>query len=230
MSEVTACIPTWNEEQYIGHCLNCLRDKIDYIIILDEASTDRTLEIVQKTLEGFDYKVVRRTENRFFEKHSEERNYLTSLAPTDWVLHSDADELWLPELLEKGKEIIKVGLESCDPSVAAYRFPRINLPDFYNYPDYQVRLFNKDRVKWVGSIHQIPIDIITGKQIDQGNCIVSLPYPILHLPRTLDRQLKNYIKFTEENLKCLELDKDSKSRKERIESMRNDLGALMRRF
>lgn len=82
---ISAVILTKNEEQNIKKCLESIR-WCDEIIIIDDNSFDRTLEIAKK------YKTIIYT-NHLNNDFSTQRNLGLSKAKNEWVLFVDADEI-----------------------------------------------------------------------------------------------------------------------------------------
>lgn len=91
---VTVVIPVFNEEKYIENCLECLHNqkvKADEIIVVDNNSTDRTLEIARR----FDIRILHEEQqgciparNRGFDHASCEiiaRCDADSRAPSGWI-------------------------------------------------------------------------------------------------------------------------------------------------
>jgi len=87
--KVACVILTKDEEPRIEDCLKHIRPYVDYILVLDGESTDRTVEIAKKYAD----KVVVKP---FSGSFAEERNYAQTLIPKDfgWILWVDADELF----------------------------------------------------------------------------------------------------------------------------------------
>lgn len=81
---ISAVILTKNEEENIGKCLESVK-WADEIIIIDDFSTDKTVEIA-KDRGGKVYQ--RKLDNNF----SEQRNFGLEKAENNWVLFLDADE------------------------------------------------------------------------------------------------------------------------------------------
>jgi glycosyltransferase involved in cell wall biosynthesis len=81
---ISAVIITKNEEENIKRCLQSL-SWCDEIIVVDDDSTDKTVEIAKKS----GAKVYNRTMNSDF---SAQRNFGLEKAKGDWVLFIDADE------------------------------------------------------------------------------------------------------------------------------------------
>jgi glycosyltransferase involved in cell wall biosynthesis len=102
MDRLSVVIPVKNEEAEIMECLESVK-WADEIIIVDDYSTDRTIEICrkytdkifQKKLEGF----------------SAQREFGLSKAAGTWILHLDADEVVTPPLQEEIKAVLKNGTE-----------------------------------------------------------------------------------------------------------------------
>src|SRR3989338_7386446 len=96
-----------NEEKRIADCLESVR-WADEIIVLDDMSTDKTVEIT------------RRYTDKVFQRKMDiegvHRNHAYSLAGNEWVLSLDADEKVSPELKD---EIAKVVDEGTDCNVFA---------------------------------------------------------------------------------------------------------------
>ncbi|MEK7526373.1 MAG: glycosyltransferase family 2 protein [Patescibacteria group bacterium] len=93
-----------NEEANIGRCLSAVTDIADEIIIMDEYSTDKTVEIAQ----GFGAKV-------FSEPHHENfhitKQKAIDKAQGEWILQLDADEQVSPELAKEIREVITMSYQ-----------------------------------------------------------------------------------------------------------------------
>jgi glycosyltransferase involved in cell wall biosynthesis len=74
-----------DEEEWIGRCLNSVKNIVDEMIIVDTGSSDRTIEICN----SYGARVYEFTWNESF---SEARNYGLERATGDWILWLDADE------------------------------------------------------------------------------------------------------------------------------------------
>ena len=85
MANVTAIIPTYNEETNIKDCLESLKGFVEKVILMDNNSTDKTKEIA----ESLGAIVIQS------DKTYKERLNLGIELPeitTKWVLNIDADE------------------------------------------------------------------------------------------------------------------------------------------
>ena len=188
--KVACIVLTRNEEPRIEECLKHLRPYVDYILVVDGESTDETVKIA---MEHANHVLVRPFSGSF----AEEKNYARTLVPKDfgWILWCDADERFDNGFLRNLKENLE-DAEKYDQ--ACFRFPRINLPDGRNWPDYQVRLIrNSKDIEWRGKVHEVPYykpEDIPLDEIDKGERERWLGvstvngYPILHLPRREDER------------------------------------------
>lgn len=104
MSKISVCMATYNGEKYIHQQLGSIIGQIgesDEIIISDDSSSDRTVEIIKT----FDDKRIRLLENNRF--HSPIYNFENALekATGDIIFLSDQDDIWL-----ENKVKIMIGL------------------------------------------------------------------------------------------------------------------------
>lgn len=84
-NELSLCMIVKNEEDFIGKCLESVKDVVDEMVIVDTGSTDRTIEICKShnaRIEKFKW-------NGSF---ADARNYGIEKAAGEWVLWLDADE------------------------------------------------------------------------------------------------------------------------------------------
>lgn len=140
-AKLTAMIPAGNEERHLAACIASVRFADEVMVVVDEASTDRTLEIA---LELADRVLVHPYENSAAQK-----NWALPQAENPWVLVVDSDERVTPELRA---DIIAV-LEADGPH-DGYRIHRINhFMDQRIYGcgwqrDDVLRLFRRDRSRY----------------------------------------------------------------------------------
>jgi glycosyltransferase involved in cell wall biosynthesis len=98
---ISVIILTKNEEKNILDCLETV-NWADEIIILDDYSTDRTIEIVEsQKLKNL--KILKRALDEDFAK---QRNYALSCAQNEWVLFIDADERITAELRREVNDFV----------------------------------------------------------------------------------------------------------------------------
>lgn len=81
-----------NGERYLERCLSSLK-RFDDVVLLDNYSTDKTMEIVQK------FPWVRAYQSEFMGM-GKVRNLAASYAKHDWVMFVDCDEVLEPELVD----------------------------------------------------------------------------------------------------------------------------------
>lgn len=137
---ISLVIIALNEEAHIERCI-LSAPFVDDVVVVDSFSTDRTVEIAE------------RAGARVFQEKwrgfGPQKAFAASQAKNPWIISLDADEALSPEL---GAEIIEEFAE-LDPE-AGYLFPRksFHLGRWIGYggwyPDYQLRLFNKDKSQW----------------------------------------------------------------------------------
>jgi glycosyltransferase involved in cell wall biosynthesis len=173
---VTACILALNESLLIEECLLHLRPHVDFLLVLDGLSSDDTAEKAGKIADGV-------FEHKFSGSIATERNYIQNLAPSDWVLHCDADERFNEVFLRNIRQII------FDSKVKCFRFKRNNLDRDYplhDADDAQVRLLDKRVSVWSRNVHEVLWSLEFNKPLDQcGDAFVKYvpEYPITHLRR-----------------------------------------------
>jgi glycosyltransferase involved in cell wall biosynthesis len=96
---ISVVILTKNEEKNIKDCIQSL-EFCDEIIILDDYSTDKTLEVVKRISD----ERIKSFQHHLNQDFSQQRNLGLSKATCAWVLFVDADER-VPEKLKKEIEI-----------------------------------------------------------------------------------------------------------------------------
>lgn len=165
---LSVVIATKNEEQNIRACLESVK-WADEIIVVDDVSTDKTVEICKEYTE----KIFINNSGLDFHKN---KNLGIEKAQGEWVLSIDADEIVTPEL----KEEIVLATTFQFPDIIGYYISRRNY--FFKkwikgcgwYPDYIIRLFRKGSATWpLEAIHQAP-------EIKDKNQVRFLTGPLLH--------------------------------------------------
>ncbi|MEE8199657.1 MAG: glycosyltransferase family 2 protein [Candidatus Acidoferrales bacterium] len=147
MNSFTTTLITRNEERNLPRALGSIRELADEVLVVDSGSRDRTVAIARE----HGARVLERDWTDF----SDQKNFAAAQAAHDWVFSLDADEELSPELaaeLRTWKE---------QPATAvAYRMPRrarylgrwIRHSGWY--PDPKVRLYRRDRARFVGLLHE----------------------------------------------------------------------------
>lgn len=104
---ISVIIPAYNTETYITETLQSLQDQAytDFeAIIIDDASTDCTAKLAESFTVDPRFRVIRREQNGGV---SAARNVGIKEARGEWIAFIDADDLWLPDKLEKQVELIQ---------------------------------------------------------------------------------------------------------------------------
>ncbi len=144
---LSVIVLTHNEEDRIKACLESVK-WADELIVIDEKSTDQTLEISKKyTPNVFSLNTT---------DFSARRNLGMEKSKGDWVVYIDADERVLQPLKE---EIIKITGD--DKAKSAYALGRVNVifgqeVSYGPYKnDWMIRMFKRSDFKtWVGEVHE----------------------------------------------------------------------------
>ena len=136
---LSAIVLTKNEERNIVECLEGLR-WADEILVLDSGSEDTTVPLAGS--------LGARVERRPFDNYPRQRNAALELAQGQWAFFVDADERVDEGLAEEAQEAIGRGEE------VGFWIPRRNyifgrwIRHAGWYPDYQLRLFRRDRGRY----------------------------------------------------------------------------------
>lgn len=127
---VTVCVTNFNGEDYLGPCLDALAamdGEVAEIIVVDNASTDRSLDILKtRDQAGPPLRVIRMSEN---EGPCPARNAALAASNTRWVFQLDSDVVvqrdtlvrLLPETRQPGVAVVMPrAVLAEDPSVIHY--------------------------------------------------------------------------------------------------------------
>lgn len=101
MSKLSVVLLVRNEEENIGKCLEGVKDLADEIVVADDESIDKTVEIAQ----SFGAKIIRVKHEPLFHINKEK---VLEAAQYEWVLQLDADEIVTPSLREEIKKIVNM--------------------------------------------------------------------------------------------------------------------------
>ncbi|MCM8783414.1 MAG: glycosyltransferase family 2 protein [Candidatus Omnitrophica bacterium] len=138
---LTVVILVKNEEERIRDCILSVKDWVEEIIVVDDESTDRTVEIAQ----SLGAKVLKRK----MDIEGKQRNWAYQQAKNLWVLSLDADERVTEMLRDEICKIFAEGLK-----FNGYTLPRRNfIGDYWlryggEYPAPQLKLFRKDKFRF----------------------------------------------------------------------------------
>jgi (heptosyl)LPS beta-1,4-glucosyltransferase len=137
--KLSVVLTTLNEERNIERCLESVR-WADEIVVVDSFSTDRTLELARRYTD--------RVYQHEYPGSSRQVQRGVDEAAGEWVLVIDADEEITPGLAAEIQSMLSAGSDC-----AGYELLR--KPSAFGkwiehggwYPDYQFRLFRKDRYR-----------------------------------------------------------------------------------
>lgn len=165
--KLSIIILTQNEEKMIKACLESVRQLADEIIVIDDQSTDKTIEIAKKY-----------TEKIYVHKmkdFSSQREFALRQAQGEWVLYVDADERVTPALRDEILAIVKKRGRK-NTAIAAYYIPRKNIfLGREQKPDRVERLFKREKLLgWFGKIHESPR--VEGKKATLKNHLIHLTH------------------------------------------------------
>lgn len=166
MKKLTVVISAFNEEKKLPACLASVTFA-DEIIVVDNESSDKTIEIAKK----HKAKVYSRPNNLMLNVN---KNFGFTKATGDWILNLDADERVSEELHQE----IALILENDDERIDGYNMPRKNIifgkwiKHTGWYPDLNLRLFRRGRGKFAEKqVHE---------KIEVGGEVKELLHPLIH--------------------------------------------------
>lgn len=145
---LSAVVITHNEQDWIENCLASVKNVADELIVVDDGSTDKTVELAKKAgAKVYQHK---------WEGFANQKNFALTKVSSDWVFFIDADERVSKELAKEMTDELE------NPSANAFAIPRQNI--FLGqkvrhggwWPDYVTRLVKKDATTiWEGALHEV---------------------------------------------------------------------------
>ncbi len=169
MATISVCMIVKDEAENLGPCLDCLKDFVEEIIIVDTGSKDDTKEIArQYTDQVYDF--------LWTGNFSEARNFAFSLASMEYIYSADADERIDPKNQERFR-LLKAALL---PEVEIVQMRYANQLEngcVYNFDEeYRPKLFKRLRTfRWASPIHET---IVTSPVIFDSDIIIG------HFPKS----------------------------------------------
>ncbi len=160
---------TKNSQDIIEDCLKSVYGWVKEVVVVDDESSDQTLDIVRKY-----------TDKIFIKKWVKEgahRNLAYSKASCDYILSLDSDERVTPELKE---EIIKIFQDG--PSYEGYNIAHRNfIGDCWIryggwYPNAKLKLFRKDKFKYEEEAEYHPRAFLDGKTYTLKSDLIHYAY------------------------------------------------------
>lgn len=148
-SRLSVVVITGNEEEWIGNCLRSVSPLNAEVVVVDQGSTDKTVEISK----SHGAKVYQHDWKGF----SAQKNFALTKTSGDWIFFIDADERMSKELVKQIREIVASG----EPGPASYSVPRQNILLGRKmrhggwWPDPVMRLAKKEAISgWEGDLHE----------------------------------------------------------------------------
>ena len=175
---VTAIVPTLNEEANILDCLESLA-WADQRVVFDCFSTDKTVDLARQA----GAQVLQHP----FENYAQLHNAAMDRVAADWILFVDADERVTPELAAEVQAVVAEERAEVVWHVPRhnYIFGRLTLGAGW-YPDYQSRLLRQGHVRWERPVHEVVV--ADGPQGYLKNPLIHYNYD--DLPDFIARQVK----------------------------------------
>lgn len=159
MNQITGVIITLNEANNIEECITSLQTVCNEVIVVDSGSQDNTREIA----DACGAKV-------FIQPYlgdGPQKNYGLQFASNDWILSLDADERLTPELI---RDINQLSLT--DTLYDGFAMRRRNyigsrwIKRCGWYPDYCVRLYNRQKTRFKEVKQHSFVDAISQKKLN----------------------------------------------------------------
>jgi glycosyltransferase involved in cell wall biosynthesis len=182
MAQISVVIATKDEEDNIKDCLESIK-WADEIIIVDDMSKDRTVEICKDYTSNI---ILNESKGSFHIN----KNLGIDRSNGVWILSIDADERGTPELEPEIRHLI-------DKTEKLGFF--INRKNYFLgkwirgcgwYPDYIVRLFRKGATQWPLEIHDVP-------NIKDKNKVGYLKSPLIHISyTTLEQYFDKFARYS----------------------------------
>lgn len=202
MIKITTHTIVKNEENWVWFAINSVKDQVTKMLVFDDCSTDRTVEMISK----IDSPKIE-FESRALSSpadHTKIRNQMIRQTKTDWFLLLDGDEIWNPKDFKRLLETI----ETCGPEIYGIVVETRNcVGDVYHYlpqdaGNYQlvgkkghlsIRAYRKlPNFSWKGDY---PLEAYTdanghpiNSQIEHLKFLDVYYWHMTHLPRTVARR------------------------------------------
>ena len=224
-----SCVILCKDEGYeLGKCIieNSLLNFLpsSNIIIVDSSNLNTTDYKIEKQIcDDLSIKFIhKKIGDQNINGIADLRNFGSYSCPTHWILHIDCDELFSDKLFENIVNVINnVKNRIENNKVWAYKFPRINLPFYEQYPDYQTRLIYKEKCVWEGDVHEI-VKILE----DPFDHFLLREYPIIHKDMGFKSKIDKNIRWNKniKNILICTLFKNSEKYLDRfLGSLKNEI-------
>jgi glycosyltransferase involved in cell wall biosynthesis len=183
MEKLSVVIITYNEEKNILRCLESVKSIANEIVVVDSASTDKTVSIC----ESMGARVIQQP----FLGYTEQKNFAVAQASFSLVFSIDADEAPDQTLVQSIVEVKN------NPTAKGYSMNRLTnycgswVHHCGWYPDRKLRLFFKEHGAWVGgALHE-------KYELNNNQEPIHLKGDLLHYSYySIDDHVKQVDKFT----------------------------------
>ncbi|CDQ41192.1 glycosyltransferase family 2 protein [Virgibacillus salexigens] len=147
MKTISLCMIVKNEEEVLEQCLSSVESICDEIIILDTGSKDSTKDIAKKfTNKVFDFE--------WIDHFAAARNKAFSYATKDFIFWLDADDVLLPEDIDKLRKL-KQELHDDIDAVSMYYYTAFDEEGNPTFKYRRNRLVKRtNNFKWYGAVHE----------------------------------------------------------------------------
>jgi Predicted glycosyltransferases len=160
---ISLCMIARNEEKVLARCLDCIKDIVDEIIIVDTGSDDRTKAIArQYTDRIYDFP--------WIDDFAAARNFAFQQATREYILWLDADDV----LAEEDQKKLLSLKQNLDPSVDSFTM------NYYLAFDQHGNVVSSNRrnrlvkrsnnFQWIGAVHEYLA--VYGKIVDSDMAVI----------------------------------------------------------
>ncbi len=209
---ISVVIPMYNSKDTIIECINSVLNQtkarlIEEIIVVDDGSKDGSAEIVEHNFSG-------NNKIRLIHKKNggaaSARNVGIKTAKSKWIALLDADDIWLPEKIEKQWEKIEkypgIRFIGCNRNKENVHWGKKISTDLYvldlkhilikNWPHTSTALIRKDVFKSAGLFNE---KMRYAEDGDMWNRI-ACKYPLFYIPVSYEIAGGNKLQFGEKGL------------------------------
>ena len=223
-------MPVYNTEKYLAEAVESIRNQTfcDFeFIILDDGSTDRSLDILRRFAKQDSRIVVHSRENRGLVAT---RNQLMQLARGEWLVWADSDDISYPfriekliEVMKSGRELVWVGsaYRLVDPSGWPIRV--MDNPDSLNKFGAGAALFLKSVAVQVGGFQDeflVGEDTNLGLRMQKHGKVYYCKQPLLDY-RQYFESVCNSMRLAVDHYTCLATQRAGEYLAQKTESMRS---------
>lgn len=175
---VSVIVLTHNNEETLERTLQSV-SWCDEIVIVDDFSTDQTVEIVHKVCKVLPLVTCKIFQRKVHDNFAEQRNFGLNKAVGKWVLFVDSDEVVTPQLAQEVKQVVEIPNLKFQIPINGYYLKRRDFlfGKWLRYGETGsvklLRLAKKGAGEWVRPVHEI---------WDIKGQTETLQSPLLHFP------------------------------------------------